>query len=76
MSDVTVGAFGALGPDAPSFRVRTKIPGPELERLGVHMQHYPLLDEVQDELLHRGSPARRLQAALQARRQLRRRLSG
>jgi glycosyltransferase involved in cell wall biosynthesis len=40
------------------------------------MQHYPLLNEIQDDLLHRGSPARRLQAALQARRELRRRLSG
>ncbi len=76
MTDVTVGAFGALGPDAPSFRVRTKIPGAELERLGVHLQHYPLLNKAQDELLHRGSPPRRLQAALQARRALRRRLSG
>ena len=46
MTEVTVGAFGALGSDAPSFRVRTKIPGPELERLGVHIQHYPLLNDV------------------------------
>jgi glycosyltransferase involved in cell wall biosynthesis len=69
-----VGAFGALGPQAPSFRVRTKIPGPELERLGVRMHHYPLLSQAQDDLLHSGSAARGLQAALQARRDLRRRV--
>jgi glycosyltransferase involved in cell wall biosynthesis len=74
--EVAVGAFGALGPQAPSFRVRTKIPGPELARLGIRLHHYPLLTEAQDELLHRGSVGRRLQAALQAHRDLRRRLSG
>jgi len=71
-----VGAFGALGPQAPSFRVRTKIPGPELERLGVRMHHYPLLSQAQDDMLHRGSLGRRVQAALQARRDLRRRVQG
>lgn len=75
MSEVTVGAFGALGPQAPSFRVRTKIPGPELERLGIRLRHYPLLNPAQDELLHSGSAPRRLQAALQARRDLRRRVA-
>ena len=39
------------------------------------MRFLPLLDEEQDRALHRGSPPRRLQAALQARRGLRRRLS-
>ena len=76
MNQITVGAFGALGPYAPSFRVRTKIPGPELERRGVRLQHYPLLNQAQDEMLHGASVARRLQAALQARRDLRRRVAG
>jgi glycosyltransferase involved in cell wall biosynthesis len=71
-----VGAFGALGPQAPSFRVRTKIPARELERLGVRMHHYPLLSQAQDDLLHCGSMARRVQAALQARRALRRLVEG
>ena len=74
MSDITVGAFAALGPEAPSFRVRTKIPAAELKRHGVQMRHLQLLDEQQDRTFHSGSPARRLQAALQARRRLRREL--
>jgi glycosyltransferase involved in cell wall biosynthesis len=75
MSTVTVAAFGALGPLAPSFRVRTRIPSAELKRRGVEMRHYPLLDENQDHLVHQGSPTRRMHAALQARRRLRRALS-
>ena len=74
MSEITVGAFAALGPQAPSFRVRTKIPAAELARHGVRMRHLPLLDEQQDRAFHGGSTARRLQAALQARRRLRREL--
>jgi glycosyltransferase involved in cell wall biosynthesis len=75
MSNVTVGAFAALGPQAPSFRVRTKIPAAELARHGVQMRHLQLLDEQQDRTFHSGSPARRLQVALQARRRLRRELN-
>jgi glycosyltransferase involved in cell wall biosynthesis len=69
---VRVGAFGALGPQAPSFRVRTRIPSMELGRHGVAMRHFPLLDERQDAIFHSGSAARRLQVALAARRRLRR----
>jgi len=75
MTAVSVGVFGALGPQAPSFRVRTKIPSPELARHGVDLRHFPLLDERQDSVLHGGSQLARVQATLQARRRLRRRLA-
>ena len=71
---LAVGAFGALGPLAPSFRVRTRIPAAELAIHGIDMRFLPLLDEEQDRAVHQGSLARRLQAAFQARRGLRRRL--
>jgi glycosyltransferase involved in cell wall biosynthesis len=74
MTIVSVGAFGALGPQAPSFRVRTKIPSAELARHGVELRHFPLLDERQDAALHGGSQIARVQAILHARRGLRRRL--
>src|SRR5262245_46458984 len=76
MSEVVVGAFAALGPQAPSFRVRTKIPARELESHGIRLRHHPLLDERQDRIFHRGSTPRRLQAALQARRRLLHELQG
>ena len=75
MKSLSVGAFGALGPEAPSFRVRTKVPSAELQRHGITMHHYPLLDSEQDRTFHRGSARQRLQAALQARRALRTRLA-
>ena len=68
MTTVSVGVFGALGPKAPSFRVRTKIPSAELARHGVELRHFPLLDERQDSVLHGGSQIERVQATLQARR--------
>jgi glycosyltransferase involved in cell wall biosynthesis len=71
---VIVGAFGALGPQAPSFRVRTRIPSAELARQGVEMRHFPLLDERQDAAFRSGSAVRRVQVALAARRRLRREL--
>ena len=76
MKSLSVGAFGALGPAAPSFRVRTKVPSAELERHGISIRHYPLLDSEQDRTFHDGSGRQRLQAALQARRALRTRLAG
>ena len=72
---VTVGAFGALGPQAPSFRVRTQIPSAELARHGIEMHHYPLLNEQDDLAFRSGSAVRRLQVALAARRRLRSQLA-
>jgi len=70
--EVDVRAFGAFGPQAPSFRVRTRIPSPELRHYGLHVLHHPLLDESQNAAFQRGNPGRRLQVAVAARRRVRR----
>jgi glycosyltransferase involved in cell wall biosynthesis len=72
---VTVGALSAAGPNAPSYRVRTKIPSAELARLGVALEHVPLLTEEDDRRLHAASVPARAAAALRARTRLRRRLA-
>ena len=75
MSDtVSVGAFAALGPEAPSFRVRTRIPSEELAQHGVEMQHFPLFDERQEAAFRSGSTGQKVRIALAARRRLRRNL--
>jgi glycosyltransferase involved in cell wall biosynthesis len=71
----TVGALGALGPNAPSFRVRTKIPSAELARHGVLIEHLPLLDDEDDRRLREAGAPARAGIALRARTRLRRRLA-
>ena len=73
-AEITVGALGALGPSAPSFRVRTGIPSAELERYGVAIRHLPLLTEDEDRRFHDGGPVPRVDIALRARARLRRML--
>jgi glycosyltransferase involved in cell wall biosynthesis len=73
-STVTVGALSAAGPNAPSFRVRTKIPSAELARHGVLVEHLPLLDEDDDRQVHGAGVAGRATAALRAYGRQRRRL--
>ena len=73
--EVTVGALSAAGPNAPSFRVRTKIPSAELARHGVLVEHVPLLDDDEDRRLHEAAIPARAAAALGARARLRRRLA-
>jgi hypothetical protein len=73
-STVTVGALSAAGPNAPSFRVRTKIPSAELARHGVLVEHLPLLDEDEDRQLHGAGVTGRATAALRAYGRQRRRL--
>ena len=73
-AEVTVGALGALGPSAPSFRVRTGIPSAELQRYGVAIRHLPLLSDDEDRRFHDGGPAPRVDIALRARSRLRRTL--
>src|SRR5215218_2893168 len=72
---VTVGALGALGAQAPSFRVRTRIPSAELVRHGVAMRHLPLFTARQDRQFHEAAALRRLDVLLAARSRLRRRLA-
>jgi glycosyltransferase involved in cell wall biosynthesis len=72
---VTVGALGALGAEAPSFRVRTRIPSAELVRHGVAMRHLPLFTARQDRQFHEAAALRRLDVLLAARSRLRRRLA-
>ena len=72
---VTVGALGAMGRNAPSFRVRTRIPSAELARQGVLIEHVPLLDEDDDRRLREGGVRARALIALRARTRLRRRLA-
>jgi glycosyltransferase involved in cell wall biosynthesis len=72
---VTVGALGALGPDAPSFRVRTKIPSAELARHGVAMRGFPLFDAEEDRRFHNAGVLSRVDIALRARARLRRKLA-
>jgi glycosyltransferase involved in cell wall biosynthesis len=72
---VTVGALSAAGPNAPSFRVRTKIPSAELARQGVTIEHVSLLDDADDRRLHGASLPARAATALRARTRLRRRLT-
>jgi hypothetical protein len=72
---VTVGALSAAGPNAPSFRVRTKIPSAELARHGIRIEHVSLLDEDDDRRLHEAGAPARAATALRARTRLRRRLA-
>jgi glycosyltransferase involved in cell wall biosynthesis len=72
---VTVGALSAAGPNAPSFRVRTKIPSAELGRHGVLIEHVPLLDDDEDRRVHHAGIPVRATTALRARNRLRRRLA-
>ena len=73
-SRITVAAVSAQGLDAPAFRVRTRIPAPELARHGVDTVVFPLFSPQLDERFHEGSPAQRARALLAARRGLARRM--
>ena len=64
---VDVLALGALGAQAPSFRVRTRIPGPALARLGVAMRHLPLFTVEQDRRFHEAGARGRIRTLLSAR---------
>jgi hypothetical protein len=75
VSEVRVGALGAMGPNAPSFRVRTRVPSAELARLGVELDHAPLLDDDEDRRMRQAAAAGRAAVVLRARRRLRRRLA-
>jgi glycosyltransferase involved in cell wall biosynthesis len=72
---VSVVAVGALGEQAPSFRVRTQVPSAELGRHGVAMRHLPLFTAQQDRLFHEAGAARRLDVLLAARKRLRQQLA-
>jgi glycosyltransferase involved in cell wall biosynthesis len=72
---VSVLALGALGSEAPSFRVRTRLPSAELHRYGVGMRHLPLFTARQDRLFHEAATARRIGVLVAARRRLRRHLA-
>ena len=72
----TVAAVSAQGFDAPAFRVRTRIPAPELARHGVNMAWFPLFSPGLDARFHSGSPLERGRALVAARRGLRTRMSG
>jgi glycosyltransferase involved in cell wall biosynthesis len=65
-----VGAIGALGPTAPSFRVRTWVPSAELGRYGVEMRYAPLLSAAEDHRFHSGGVATRARTLLAARSRL------
>jgi glycosyltransferase involved in cell wall biosynthesis len=69
-----VAAVSAQGPDAPAFRVRTKVPAPELARHGVDVVGFPLFSPRLDELFHRGPALQRGRSLVAARRGLRRRM--
>ena len=71
---VSVLALGALGAEAPSFRVRTRLPSAELGNYGVAMRHLPLFTAQQDRLFHEAGTARRIDVLLSARTRLRRQL--
>src|SRR4051812_39993721 len=73
---VTVGALGALGGQAPSFRVRTRIPSAELKRHGVAMRYLPLFSAQEDRQFHEAAALRRLDVLLAARSRLRRQIVG
>ena len=72
---VSVLAVGALGAEAPSFRVRTRLPSAELGNYGVAMRHRPLFTAKQDRLFHEAGTARRIEVLLSARTRLRRQLA-
>jgi glycosyltransferase involved in cell wall biosynthesis len=76
MSAPTVGvlAVGALGAEAPSFRVRTRIPAAELGRHGLVLRHLPLFTADEDRRFHTARTARRVAVLLSARRRLARAL--
>lgn len=69
-----VAAVSAQGLHAPAFRVRTRIPAPELARHGIDVHAFPLFSPQLDERFHRGSPVQRARALLAARRGLARRM--
>ena len=71
---VTVGALSAAGPNAPSFRVRTKVPSAELALHGVRIEHVSLLDDDDDRRLHHAGIPARATTAFRARARLRKRL--
>src|SRR4051794_39170299 len=72
---VTVAALSAAGPNAPSFRVRTQIPGAELARYGVVVEPLSLLDEADNRRIREAAVPARAATALRARARLRRRLA-
>jgi len=53
---ISVLALGALGAEAPSFRVRTRVPSAELARYGVAMRHLPLFSVSDDRHFHAAGP--------------------
>jgi glycosyltransferase involved in cell wall biosynthesis len=72
---LSVVALGALGEQAPSFRVRTRIPSAELARRGVALRHLPLFTTDEDRRFHASHAPRRAEILLGARRRLRRALA-
>ena len=68
-------ALGALGAQAPSFRVRTRVPGAELARHGVAMRHLPLFSVEQDRRFHTAGARERARTLLAARAALSRTLA-
>jgi glycosyltransferase involved in cell wall biosynthesis len=66
---------GAVGPNAPSFRVRATLLGPALARHGVRLVPQPLFDGEQAERFARGPLLGRVRTLLDARRRLESRLA-
>jgi hypothetical protein len=65
----------ALGAEAPSFRVRTRVPSAELAHYGVAMRHLPLFSVSDDRQFHTAGTVERLKVLYDARPRLRRRLA-
>jgi hypothetical protein len=72
---ISVLALGALGAEAPSFRVRTRVPSAELARYGVAMRHLPLFSVSDDRHFHAAGTVEHLNVLYVARSRVRRRLA-